>query len=102
MSGIAKIGDYSRGHDGFLPTPMVTTPIVKTRFNGQLIGALSPLCQYSEHSNGSTTHQQVERYPITGSSKTFVEGYAIIRKDDLLNDGDYVEVQSGSTNSYIE
>lgn len=102
MGGLAKIGDLSRGHDGFPPTPMVTTPITKTRFNGQLIGALSPLCQYAPHSNGATTHQQQTRYPVTGSSKTFVEGYPVIRKGDLLNDGDYVEVDSQTTNSYIE
>jgi hypothetical protein len=102
MAGIAKLGDLSRGHDGFPPSPMVTTPIKKTYYNGKLIGALSPLCQYEAHSSGSTTHQQTERYPITGSSKTYVEGFAIIRKGDQLNDGDYVEVEESATNSYIE
>jgi len=102
MSGIAKLGDLSRGHDGYPPTPMVTTPITKTYYNGKLIGALSPLCQYQAHSKGNSTHPQESRYPITGSSKTFVEGYAIIRKGDLLNDGDYVEVVQDATNSYIE
>lgn len=100
MSGIAVIGDITTGHDGFPPTKMVTSPVTKTKFNGQKPGVVDRACQFLPHTKGSTTHLQVERYPIEGSKKTKIEGYYLARIGDKLADGDVIA--KGSENSFIE
>ena len=100
MPAIAKIGDVTSGHDGFPPTAMTTSPISKTKFNGQKPGVKDPACQFISHSKGVTTHPQNTRYPVEGSKKTKIEGYYVARIGDKLADGDVIA--AGSDNSFIE
>jgi hypothetical protein len=103
MAAIAKLGDLSKGHAPWPPTPMVQTPITKTYFNGALAGAVDPSCQYASHVSvlfPFPVHPQSTRYPTSGSSKTYIEGYPVARTDDPLADGDFVG--PGSPNSFIE
>lgn len=99
MPAISKLGDMSTGHEGFPPTPMVTTPVVKTYVNGILAGVADPQCQFVEHHMGSTVHPQQDRYPIPApGNKTYIEGYPIARIGDSLHDGD--AIAEGSSNSF--
>ncbi len=100
MPGIAVIGDVTTGHDGFPPTKMVTSPISKTKFNGQKPGVVDPACQFLVHNKGQAVHPQDTRYPTSGSTKTKIEGYYIARIGDPLNDGDIIA--KGSDNSFVE
>jgi uncharacterized Zn-binding protein involved in type VI secretion len=100
MPGIAVIGDVTTGHDGYPPTKMVTSPVSKTKFNGQKPGVVDPACQFLPHSLGPSVHPQVSRYPIEGSKKTKIEGYYLARIGDKLADGDIIA--KGSDNSFIE
>jgi len=88
MPSICKIGDYSTGADGYPPSALISTPITKTYINGQLIGAVGAI--YAPHTQGKTTHSDVQRTIIQGSSKTFIEGFAVARTGDLIADGDTV------------
>lgn len=100
MGAVAKLGDLSRGHGCFPPTPMVTTPITKTYFNNILAGVADPSCQFAAHRCGRTTHQQQERYPLPlPNNKTFIEGYPIAIVGSLINCGDIID--QGSSNSYM-
>lgn len=100
MPGISTIGDTSTGHDGFPPTTMVSSPIVKTKFNGKKPGVVDEACQFIAHNKGSTVHPQDVRYPTKGSKKTKIEGYYLARIGDPLADGDYIA--KGSDNSFVE
>ena len=100
MPAISVIGDISTGHDGYPPTRMVTSPVTKTKFNGLKPGVIDPACQFIAHNKGSSVHPQDIRYPVGGSSKTFIEGYAVARIADSLNDGDVIA--RGSDNSFVE
>ena len=85
---ICKIGDLSKGADGFPPSPLVSTPVTKTYIKGKLVGVVGAI--YAPHTLGTTTHHDEQRKIITGSDKFFVEGYAVARTDDLIADGDKV------------
>ena len=101
MPGLSKLGDMSTGHEGFPPTPMVTTPVSKTYVNGVLAGVADPQCQFATHSRGNTVHPQDIRYPIPAAgNKTYIEGFPIAKIGDSLNDGD--AIAEGSSNSFIE
>ena len=100
MPAIAVIGDVTTGHDGFPPTAMATTPISKTKFNGEYPGAVDEGCKFNQHQKGNTIHPAELRYPTKGSSKTKIEGYYVARIGDPLQDGDIIA--AGSENSFIE
>jgi uncharacterized Zn-binding protein involved in type VI secretion len=109
MPGIAVIGDMSTGHGAWPPTPMISSPIKKTKFNGARPGVVDNIeCQFAPHSlpNGSSPHpntgagQEKDRCVKSGSSKTKIEGYVIARIGDPLYCGDVIA--EGSNNSFIE
>lgn len=102
MPGISVIGDITTGHDGYYPTPMIKSPIKKTKFNGVKPGVVDQECQFMEHNTIPSTvpHTPQMRYPIEGSKKTKIEGYYLARIGDKLNDGDIIA--KGSHNSFIE
>lgn len=102
MPGISVIGDLTTGHDGYYPTPMFTSPVSKTKFNGKKPGVVSEECQFITHNTipPSAPHTNDIRYPVEGSSKTKIEGYYIARIGDKLADGDVIA--QGSHNSFIE
>jgi uncharacterized Zn-binding protein involved in type VI secretion len=100
MPAIAVIGDVTTGHAGYPPTPMISSPIEKTKFNGKKPGVVDPDCQFAPHSLGTSVHPSEIRTPKKGSSKTKIEGYYLARIGDELNDGDIIA--AGSDNSFIE
>lgn len=100
MAAISVIGDTSTGHDGFPPTTMVSSPVTKTKFNGQKPGVVDPACQFIQHQKGNTVHPNSVRYPTKGSKKTKIEGYYVARIGDPLADGDIIG--KGSDNSFLE
>lgn len=102
MPGIAVIGDITTGHDGFYPTPMIKSPVSKTKFNGKKPGVVDPECQFMAHNLIPLPiwHTEQMRYPIEGSKKTKIEGYYIARIGDKLADGDVIA--KGSNNSFVE
>lgn len=100
MPCIALVGDMSTGHGGFPPTNMTSSPVSKTEINGKKPGVVDPACKFAEHRLGKQVHPEAIRYPISGSSKTKIEGYAIARIGDPLNDGD--TIGQGSSNTFLE
>lgn len=100
MPAISKIGDMSTGHDNYPPTAMVRTPIVKTYINGNLAGAVSPLCQFASHSKGTSVHPDNTRYPVRSSGITYIEGYLAAYIGDDLADGD--TIAQGSSDLFVK
>ena len=100
MPAVSTIGDNSTGHGCFPPTPMVTTGVTKTYFNGKLAGSKSGDCQFATHSCGTTVHPQSSRIPSSSAGKTYIEGNLAVRIGDSIGDGD--AIAQGSTNTFIE
>lgn len=100
MPAVTTIGDYSTGHGCFPPTKLLTSPVQKTFFNGKKPAVVDESCQFASHSCGIVVHPQSERYPISGTSKTMVEGYYLARIADDIKCGDVIS--QGSYNTFIE
>jgi len=100
MPGIAVIGDTTTGHAGYPPTKMISSPIEKTKINGEKPGVVDSQCQFAPHSLGPSVHPSDIRYPSKGSKKTKIEGYYVARIGDPLQDGDIIA--KGSSNSFVE
>ena len=97
MTAVVRVTDISAGHGCFPPTNMVYTPVQKTFINGLLVGVVG--AQYSTHSCGNTVHPQSSRAVSSGSSKTFIEGYAVARIGDPIACGD--TCAQGSEDTFI-
>jgi uncharacterized Zn-binding protein involved in type VI secretion len=97
MASVVRLGDESSGHGCFAPTSLVTTPATKTFINGILIGLVG--AEYATHSCDDTTHPQSIRTIASGSTKTFVEGYAVARLGDPISCGDVCA--QGSENTFV-
>lgn len=100
MPAVALVGDLSTGHGGFPPTAMTSSPISKTEIAGKKPGVVDASCKFATHKLGRATHLDEIRYPTSGSSKTTIEGYALARIGDPLNDGD--TIGQGSSNFFLE
>jgi uncharacterized Zn-binding protein involved in type VI secretion len=98
MPGVAKEGDLSQGLDGPATPLTYKNQAVKSFIQGKRIGLVGD--QYEPHTIGIVTHIGAEREIITGSSKTFFEGKAVARYNDLIADGD--RVGGLDFNSFIE
>lgn len=98
MPAVSRIGDMSTGHGCFPPTPISSTPVSKTRFNGILAAVVSS--QHTTHVCGNTVHAGGARAISQGASKTFIEGNPAARIGDDIACGD--TVAEGSPNSFIE
>lgn len=103
MPAISRKGDMSTGHGDWPPTAMSATPVSKTYFNGILAGVVDPACQFDQHTKVSspyTVHPKENRYPSSGSTKTYIEGFAAARIGDPLSDGD--AIAAGSPNTFVK
>jgi uncharacterized Zn-binding protein involved in type VI secretion len=100
MPAVSRLGDMSTGHGCFPPTALVSTPVVKTFFNGKLASVVDPACRHAPHTCGIVTHADATRAPSSGASKTFIEGKPAARIADDIQCGD--AIAEGSTNSFIE
>ena len=100
MPAVSLLGVMSTGHGCFPPTAMVQTPVSKTFFNGIVPGVQDSGCQFVDHTCGTVTHTQAERYVSSGAGKTYIEGKPAARIGDNVGDGD--AIAEGSANSFIE
>jgi uncharacterized Zn-binding protein involved in type VI secretion len=100
MPAISRIGDMSTGHGCFPPTPLISTVVTKTYFNGILASVVNDETQHATHCCGNTCHTGSERAPSSGASKTFIEGNPAARIGDDIACGD--TIAEGSANSFIE
>ena len=99
MPAVVRIGDVSTGHGCFPPTNLAQTACTKTYFNGKLAAVVNPNTQYVTHACGIIVHPQGSRNINSGSSKTFIEGYAVARIGDNIACGD--ACGEGSPNTFI-
>jgi uncharacterized Zn-binding protein involved in type VI secretion len=90
----------STGHGCFPPTPLTSTPVSKTFFNGILASVVNSGCQHAPHACGNTSHSGSTRAPSSGAIKTFIEGFNAARIGDDIVCGD--AIAQGSANSFIE
>lgn len=92
MAAIALENCLSQGHDEAhtwpqtLPTSGLST---KTKVNGKYV-VLKDSTKYTAHSKGNAVHTADMRIVIGGSSKAKIEGFAIARIGDSLQDGDTI------------
>jgi uncharacterized Zn-binding protein involved in type VI secretion len=100
MPAVSRVGDLSTGHDCFPPTNLITTPVAKTYFNGNLAAVVNSNCKFAAHTCGETTHNTDIRIPTSGASKTYIEGNKAARIGDNIQCGD--AIAEGSPNSFIE
>lgn len=95
MKSVCRLGDYSKGHSGFPPTPIITTPATKTYVNSLLVATVD--ATLTNHTSGRNTHSS--RTIVGGSSKTIVENKNLAREDDPISCGD--TMGSGSTDTFV-
>lgn len=88
MASLAYRGIMSKGLDG--PATPLTHKLqcTKTFLFGGLVGVVGD--QFESHVVGHTTHSDSLREIISGSTKTFFEGFAAARTGDPIADGDQV------------
>ena len=96
MSSLAYQGIMSKGLDG--PATPLTHKIqcTKSYLKGGLVGVVGD--QFEAHTVGRTVHQDSLRQIVSGSSKTFFEGFAAARTGDPIADGDQVGDGDAKTN----
>ena len=95
MAAVSRLGDVSTGHGCFPPTTCTGANSSKTYINGILVQVLGS--SYAPHTCGPDTHSGI--VSSSGSSNTFIEGFAAVRIGDALNCGD--AVATGSSDTFI-
>lgn len=89
MGSLAYQGIMSKGQDGGPPTPLThKLQCTKTFLSGGVVGVVGD--QFEAHTVGRTVHQDGLREIVSGSTKTFFEGFAAARTGDPISDGDAV------------
>lgn len=91
MSGIAKLGDISTGHDGFAPRPIISSS-TDSFINGVGIARIGDT--WAIHCDDDTCHTCNQS---TGSDTVFVNGVPLARVGDATGCGDAVATGSLDT-----
>ena len=78
-----RLGDLSKGHDGFLPSPVISG-VSSTCFLDGIAVALDGAV-FAPHTKGKTTHYG--RYGIASGS-FYVEGKKVLHTNDPISCGD--------------
>ena len=96
MASLAYKGIMSKGLDG--PATPLTHKLqcTKSYLKGGMVGVVGD--QFEAHTVGRTVHQDSLRQIVSGSSKTFFEGFAAARTGDPIADGDQVGDGDAKTN----
>ena len=88
MASLAYKGIMRHGLDG--PATPLTHKLqcTKSYLKGGMVGVVGD--QFEAHTVGRTVHQDSLRQIVSGSTKTFFEGFAAARTGDPIADGDQV------------
>ena len=97
MPSQSRLGDMSKGHDGYPPTPSVVTPVSTVFING--IKAVTVDAEFETHTKGRDVHPQSSRKVTGGSPNVFFEGKPAARVDDPISCGD--TIGEGSPDVFI-
>lgn len=101
MPAVAHMGHKSTGHDGYPPTSMISSSCKKTYVEGELPAVVDSQSQWASHTKpNSPEHPSSIRYPSAGAEKTFIEGKAVARIADPLNDGG--TIAQGCNKTFVE
>lgn len=100
MPAVALKSSKSSGHGCFPPTGVASTPVKKTKINGEFPLVNDSSCLFVSHVCGNTTHAGATRSVSSGASKTFIEGKPAARIGDDISCGD--AIAKGSNNTFIE
>ena len=93
MPAALRLSDQSTGHDGWPPTPAVTSS-GNVFING--LGAVRISDQYQPHTHLNHTHTPIQS---KGSPNVFINGLAAARIGDELSCGDMSA--QGSSNVFV-
>ena len=94
MNKLTFLGALSKGLDGGAPTPLTRkVQCIKSYVGGLMIGTVGD--QFEAH----RFHQDELRQIVSGSTKTFFEGKAAARVDDLIADQD--QVAEGNEKTFV-
>jgi uncharacterized Zn-binding protein involved in type VI secretion len=91
MSGVARLGDISSGHDGFNPRPLISGS-TDSFINGIPISRIGDALAI--HCDDDTCHTCNQS---TGSSTVFVNGVPVARLGDATGCGDVIASASTDT-----
>lgn len=101
MPAVAHISHQSTGHSGYPPTAMISSSCKKTWVENEFPAVVDGGSQWASHTKpNSPEHPASSRYPTSGAEKTFIEGKAVARIADPLNDGD--TISQGCSKTFVE
>lgn len=100
MPDLVLLGDISDGSCGYVPSPLISTPVTKTFFKGKLPAVVDQNCFFAEHVKPGTSliHPTSIRTFVSGSSNTLIEGFPAARVGDPITCGDSISVASSDLN----
>jgi uncharacterized Zn-binding protein involved in type VI secretion len=98
INKLTYFGALSKGSDGGEPTPLTKkVQCTKSYVGGLMIGTVGD--QFEAHTVFLVTHEDELRQIVSGSEKTFFEGKAAARVDDLIADED--QVAEGNEKTFV-
>lgn len=97
MAGVVRLGDLSKGHDGYPPTALTIANGNSVYCNGKLVGVVGSSFATHTKIKSPPHYEGVERVISEGSPTVFIGSDAVARSGDPVVDGDECDECSSDT-----